>query len=194
MIVPLVVLAALSIVGGFVGPPFQEGGSFIERWLHPVFADAPGAEGVQALVQAASWEAFLRSMGLSEAMGEWLLIVVSVLAAAIGILAAWQAYSRAPALATRMRERLAGLYALFLNKYWIDEIYDGAVVRPIHGFSRRLWSFWDEKVIDGIVNGVGYLFEGTSAVLRLFQTGFVGTYATFFALGVIGLLLYLVRH
>jgi NADH-quinone oxidoreductase subunit L len=194
MIVPLVVLAVLSVVGGFVGPPFQEEGSFFERWLHPVFADSPGPQGVQALVQAAGWESFLHSLGLSEAMGEWLLIAISVLAAAIGIFLAWQAYSRAPALATRMRERLAGLHALLLNKYWIDELYDGSVVRPIHAFSRMLWRFWDEKVVDGMVNGVGYLFEGTSAVLRLFQTGFVGTYATFFALGVVALLLYLVRH
>ena len=50
--------------------------------------------------------------------------------------------------------------------------------------SRALWHFWDEKVVDGSVNGVGYTLEGLSAVLRLFQTGFVGTYALFFTLGV----------
>jgi NADH-quinone oxidoreductase subunit L len=60
--------------------------------------------------------------------------------------------------------------------------------------SRVLWRFWDEKIVDGIVNGVGRVFEGGSAILRLFQTGFVGTYAMFFALGVLALLLYFVRH
>ena len=58
---------------------------------------------------------------------------------------------------------------------------------------RNLWKFWDEKIVDGTVNGVAYTLEGISSVLRLFQTGFVGTYALFFALGVIALLFALVR-
>ena len=56
------------------------------------------------------------------------------------------------------------------------------------------WKFWDVKVVDGLVNGVGYTLEGFSAILRLFQTGFVGTYAMFFALGVVAVLLHVLRH
>jgi NADH-quinone oxidoreductase subunit L len=194
MIVPLVVLAALSIVGGLVGPPLQEEGSAFERWLHPVFAHKPGAQGVEHLVHAASWESFLHSIGLSHTAGEWLLIVISVVVALAGIALAFQIYGRQPELATTLRERWSALHALLLNKYWVDELYDAVVVRPIHGMSRVLWRFWDEKIVDGIVNGVGRVFEGGSAILRLFQTGFVGTYAMFFALGVLALLLYFVRH
>ena len=67
-------------------------------------------------------------------------------------------------------------------------------MRPIHAFAMRLWRFWDEVVVDGTVNGVGDTLEGVSAILRLFQTGFVGTYALFFTLGVVALLLHFLRH
>jgi NADH-quinone oxidoreductase subunit L len=76
----------------------------------------------------------------------------------------------------------------------VDEIYDLVVVRVIYGMSRQLWTFWDTKIVDGAVNGVGRLFEGSWALLRLFQTGFVGTYALFFTIGVALLLLHFVRR
>jgi NADH-quinone oxidoreductase subunit L len=193
MIVPLAILAMLSIVGGWIGPPLIEGGNAFERWLHPVFAQT-GAHGVHDLVQAAWWEQTLHRFGLSEVSGEWALMALSVVVALAGILIATRAYSRTAELATRVRERFAAVYRLLLNKYWVDELYDATVVRPIHGFSRGLWRIWDEKVVDGSVNGVGFVFEAASAVLRLFQTGFVGTYAMFFVLGVLALVIYFVRH
>jgi NADH-quinone oxidoreductase subunit L len=177
MIAPLVVLAALSIVGGLVGPPMQEGGHAFERWLHPVFADAMRAEAARVSPST-----------------EWMLIVASVIAALAGILVAFRAYLFQPGLATRLSQSLSGFHRALVHKYWIDELYDAIVVRPIHAMSVMLWRFWDEKVVDGTVNGIGFTFEGVSAVLRLFQTGFVGTYALFFALGVVVLLLRLARH
>jgi NADH-quinone oxidoreductase subunit L len=150
--------------------------------------------GVEHLVQGAAWEHLLESMRLSEHTAEWLLIAISVLAAAIGILFALRAYLQSPSIATRLQQGFGGAHRLLLNKYWVDELYDTTVVRPIHGFSKVLWRFWDEKVVDGIVNGVGVTFEALCAVLRVFQTGFVGTYATFFALGVLALIFHFVRH
>jgi NADH-quinone oxidoreductase subunit L len=176
MIVPLVVLAVLSVVGGFVGLPMQQGGNAFERWLEPVFAG--GSEAAQAVSPST----------------EWTLIVVSVLAALAGIAFAFRAYLQQPGLATRMAESLRGFQRTLVNKYWVDELYDAIVVRPFYWASVGLWRFWDEKVVDGTVNGIGFGFEGLSAVLRLFQTGFVGTYALFFALGVVILLLQLARH
>ena len=73
------------------------------------------------------------------------------------------------------------------------EFYGAIAVNPIYQASMRLWRFWDEKVVDGIVNGVGYFLEGVSALLRLFQTGYVGTYALFIALGVLALFLHFLR-
>src|SRR5436190_1407950 len=67
-------------------------------------------------------------------------------------------------------------------------------VQPFESTAMWFWRFWDEKIVDGTVNGIAYTLEGVSAVLRLFQTGFVGTYALFFTLGVILLLLHFLRH
>jgi NADH-quinone oxidoreductase subunit L len=177
MIVPLVVLAALSVVGGLVGPPMQEGGHAFERWLAPVFEHGPGAPAHGAL----------------PASTEWLLIVVSVAAAAAGIGVAFRSYLQQPELATRLQQRWSAAHRMLLNKYWVDELYQATVVRFTVWSANAFWKFWDEKVVDGTVNGVAYTIEGASSVLRLFQTGFVGTYALFFALGVVALLFYLVR-
>jgi NADH-quinone oxidoreductase subunit L len=124
---------------------------------------------------------------------EILLMALSVVVALAGIFAAWRLYLKQPGLATALRERWSGLHRALFNKYWVDELYDAVVVRPIHGAARVLWTFFDVRVVDGAVNGVGYTLEGFSAVFRLFQTGFVGTYAFFFALGVAFLLLHFLR-
>jgi NADH-quinone oxidoreductase subunit L len=176
MIAPLVVLAALSIVGGWVGPPMQEGGHAFERWLRPVFAS--GAETPHALPTGT----------------EWALIAVSIVAAVAGIVVAFRLYLQKPESGTALQERFAPLQRMWLHKYWVDELYDAIVVRPLAALAGWCWRFWDSVIVDGTVNGVGYTLEGVSALLRLFQTGFVGTYALFFALGVAALLLHFLRH
>jgi NADH-quinone oxidoreductase subunit L len=175
MIAPLVALAVLSVVGGLVGMPFQEGGHAFARWLAPVFADGhAAAHEVSATV-------------------EWMLIALSVGVAALGIALAFRAYARAGA-DDPVARLLPGLHNVLSHKYWVDEFYEAAVVRPIQGWSMRLWKFWDETIVDGTVNGVASVIEGASAILRLVQTGFVGTYALFFSLGVAALLFHLLRH
>ena len=177
MIVPLVVLAALSAVGGFVGMPFQSGGHAFERWLKPVF-EHEGAPAVPALAPAT----------------EWILILASVAVAVAGIFAAFRIYLRQPSLGAVLRERWSGFYNVVFHKYWVDELYDAIAVNPVFLLAQRLWRFWDVKVVDGAVNGVAYLFEGVSAGLRLLQTGTVGTYALFFTVGVVALFWHFLRH
>lgn len=172
MIAPLAVLAVLSIVGGYVGLPFQEGGHMLTRWLHPVIAH--------------------ETHHLSEST-EWALMAGSVGVGLLGMLLAFRAYLWSPDMATGLRARLAGVHRLLENKYWVDEVYHAIVVRPLMRVSEWLWRFWDAKIVDGIVNGVGYTIEGGSAILKLFQTGFVGTYALFITLGVIALFLHFLR-
>jgi NADH-quinone oxidoreductase subunit L len=111
-----------------------------------------------------------------------------------GIAVAFRATCSRPELATALRERLAGVHQLLLNKYWVDELYDATIVRPTLAISNWFWRFWDTKIIDGFVNGMAYTVEGVSAVLRLVQTGFVGTYALFITLGVAALILHFLRR
>jgi len=192
MIAPLVVLAGLSIVGGWVGLPFQEGGHLFERWLRPVMES--GTVG-QALAQAAGHTGMAHAAGHELSAGtEWMLIFISVAVALAGILMAFRIYLQQPAAATSLRERFAGIHRALLHKYWIDELNDAIIVRPLDGLSQMLWRFWDTRVVDGFVNGVAGTFEGVSAVLRLFQTGYVGTYALFITVGVLFLFLHFLRH
>ena len=178
MVVPLVVLAILSVVGGLVGMPFQEGGHLLARWLAPVFES--GAHGEHGGGHAVS------------VVTEGMLIAISVAVAAVGVGLAFRVYGKS---AEEPLERKApALWRALANKYWVDELYDLVVVKTIYGASRGLWTFWDVKVVDGAVNGVGRLLEGSWAMLRLFQTGFVGTYALFFTIGVAVLLFHFLRH
>jgi NADH-quinone oxidoreductase subunit L len=177
MIAPLVVLAVLSFVGGYVGLPFQEGGHAFERWLRPVLE---------------SGEAGLVHHEVSRGT-EWALILASVAAALSGIALALRTYLWKPDSATALRVRFEGVHRLLENKYWVDEFYDLIVVRPFVGVSEWLWRVWDVGVVDGLVNGSGHVLEGGSAILKLVQTGFVGTYALFITLGVIALFLHFLR-
>ncbi|MEY2711983.1 MAG: hypothetical protein RL005_205 [Planctomycetota bacterium] len=183
MIAPLVVLAVLSVVGGYIGMPFQEGGNTLARWLAPVLeAGGHGAHG----------GGHGGGHHLPHSV-EWALIGASVAVGLFGMFMAFRSYLWSPAIATSLQARLSGLHRLLENKYWVDEFYHATVVRPFVGASEWLWRVWDAKVVDGIVNGVGYTLEGGSAILKLFQTGFVGTYALFITLGVIALFLHFLR-
>jgi NADH-quinone oxidoreductase subunit L len=78
-----------------------------------------------------------------------------------------------------------------LNKYYVDEVYDAAIVQPIKVVSTEgLWRGLDVKIVDGAVNGAGYLVSGVAIVLRLLQNGSVKTYAASTFVGVVAILAY----
>jgi NADH-quinone oxidoreductase subunit L len=91
-----------------------------------------------------------------------------------------------PSIAETAAARFSGLHRLLLGKYYVDEIYDAAIVQPIkHVSSGVLWRGVDAGLIDGTVNGVGLVVRGWSAVLRRLQTGSVRAYAMSFFAGVV---------
>ncbi len=181
MIAPLVVLAVLSAVGGWVGLPFQEGGHPFARWLRPVFEGAEGAgrAGPHASVHLS-------------AGAEWALMVLSVSVALLGLAIAYRLYERAAV--EPLAARMPAVHRTLLHKYWVDEFYHATVVRFVTWTADRFWRFWDEKIVDGAVNGLAHTLAGVSAVLRLLQTGFVGTYALFITLGVAALIAHFMRR
>jgi NADH-quinone oxidoreductase subunit L len=195
MIVPLAILAVLSIVGGWIGPPevVAHGANAFHRWLEPVFAG--NMHGIVGMSHPAGAEAVPGPVMHEVSEGtEWLLIALSVVAAVIGIAFAFRVYLQAPDVATGLRKGLAPLHRVLHDKYGVDELYDRIVVRPIYRLSEVLWRFWDEVVVDGTVNAVGWIFESLSSVIRLFQTGIVGTYAFFFTMGAVALFFFFSRH
>jgi NADH-quinone oxidoreductase subunit L len=171
MAIALVVLAIGSIVAGFVGIPHALGGhNQIEAFLDPSFR-APGTLAAEPAHADISMERAL--MGLS----------VVVAFAGIGI--ATLLYLRRTGGAAAIARRFRGAHRLLLNKYYVDEIYDGVIVQPIKRLSGALWRGFDATIIDGTVNGVGLTVRAWSAVLRRVQTGSVRAYAMSLFLGVV---------
>ena len=175
----LIVLAIGSVLAGFIGVPHAIGGSnWIETFLEPAFL-APGAvhEAAEAVHAEGSTELML--MGLS----------IGLAAAGIGI--AFYFWLRHPGAATAMARRFGSVHRLLLNKYYVDEIYDAAIVQPIKTISTGgLWKGVDAGGIDLAVNGVGLGVRGTSSILRRLQTGSVRAYAASLFIGAVFVLGY----
>ncbi|MET0152150.1 MAG: proton-conducting transporter membrane subunit, partial [Candidatus Binatia bacterium] len=168
MTVPLVILAGLSIGGGWVGLPagWLWGDRFGE-FLAPALAALPHAHGEHS------------------AGREYALMATSVLIALAGILLAYVFYVRSPRIPSRLSAQLRGLYDTLLGKYWVDELYGATVVRGTFAFANALWRYVDVIVIDGLVNGVGGMIQTQSGLWRRLQTGNVQHYAFTFLAGVI---------
>jgi NADH-quinone oxidoreductase subunit L len=171
--VVLQILAALSIVGGWVGITFIHGGDRLGHFLEPVFADAQHLEVFEH-------HGHHPSLGLELGLGG-----VSLAVAIAGILLALLCYRRRPELASRLQRMAGPLYPLLLNKYYFDELYDRIFVRPLFAMSRGLFRGVDETVIEGIVNGLGGTLRRLGQGLRPVQSGYVRRYAMIFAVGVV---------
>ena len=172
MTIPLIILAVLSIVGGYIGVPHALGGhNIIHKYLSVELSKIPA--GIH------------HSINL-----ELLLMAGSVLIALIGISIAYLFYIKNTLLPEKISKKTSQLNKLLFNKYYIDEIYSFIILKPILNISKALWKFFDCLIIDGAVNGVGRLALNLGAFFRRFQTGFVQHYAAFVFLGIIFILFY----
>jgi NADH-quinone oxidoreductase subunit L len=214
MTVPLVVLAILSTLGGLVGVPYALSGgaipNYFEHALEPVIAHAPEASGQAAhaegeaeKTQPAMREAEPHGGGASpESVGEGaqhepaterahsseeisqerLFSRISVVIAAAGMLLGWFAFKKRP---------LRQMPRLLENKYYVDEVYNAALINPIKTGSREgLWKIFDVGVIDGIVNGLGRSIAELGRAVRYLQIGFVRSYAAIILLGALAVIGY----
>ncbi len=196
MTIPLVVLAILSIAGGWVGiPHFLGGGAQFEQWLEPVFAQhAVAAEAGHGAVAQVAGHAVEHGAEHSDTTMEWILAGASLTWGLLGLLAGYLVYARKVGIATTFQKLGGGWpHRLLLHKYYVDEIYEGAIIRPGFRLSRTvLWRVVDMGIIDGIlVKGSALVVAVVGSVLRLFQNGLVRFYAWSFTLGVTVFVLYL---
>ena len=192
MTVPLMVLAVLSIVGGYIGVPHVLGGAnHIHEFLAPVLGG--GAEpakahaGISILSQA--WASGGEGGGHGATL-ELLMMVVSVVIALIGIGIAYLFYVKNPALPKLVAERWKGLYKLVFNKYYVDELYEILFINSLKNLGMGLWKGFDDFVIDGTINGIAYLIGLLSGAMRKMQTGLVQNYAFSMIIGGIVLVAY----
>jgi NADH-quinone oxidoreductase subunit L len=205
MTVPLIVLAVLSTVGGFIGVPYALSSLFtdrdvnvIEHTLEPVVAQIPA--GDHAVTESHGAEPVLTAPEENQAVpaathvahsseeiaAERILAGVSVLIALLGIGAGWVLFQKQP---------LLQMPKLLENKYYVDEVYDAALIRPIEAVSREgLWKIFDIGVIDGILHSIGETVTEAGRLARYGQAGFVRGYAAIILVGaliLIGLFAYL---
>ncbi len=173
MTIPLIILAVLSIVGGFVGiPESLGGGNAIEKFLEPIF-------------EKAEFRLPLHHEG-SHTM-EYILMIVSVAIAVISIWYARKKYVGQESIL--VEENKSGFRKLLWNKYYVDEIYNFLFVNSTFKFSESfLWKIFDVKLVDGIVNGTASLISMISGQLRKIQVGIAQSYATVFVVGIIVIL------
>jgi NADH-quinone oxidoreductase subunit L len=181
MTVPLMILAFLSLVGGILGiPPSLGGSNALEHWLDPVFQPA--------------YDRMALGQHENHAL-EYALMVLSVGIALSGIFLARAWYTRRKDIPESLAGRFARSYELLLNKYYVDELYETAVVTPIRkGSERLLWKGLDVGVIDWTVNAVARLFGALSRSVRVVQTGVAQSYVLVFVVGVIVMLAWLLAQ
>jgi NADH-quinone oxidoreductase subunit L len=166
MLGPLVVLALLSVVGGFVGY-----GNRFEHFLDPVLQ-----QKVEEVAQGTSPEA-AKSI-------EYLLMGISISVAGLGWLLAYVLYSRRPQLPARIAASLGGLYQAVVHKYYIDELYAVLFIKPvIDGSTTILWHGVDQGVIDATANNSATAAREVSDTVRHMQSGNLRSYAGWVAAG-----------
>src|SRR5260221_1476832 len=193
MLGPLVILAVLSVVGGWVGvPQFIGGHNEIEHFLAPVMQyPTVAAEGSQAPPGVRVLDP--TSAPEERTTGEWLLAGTSVFAAAFGLFFAWLLYYKRPELPDRITAKMHGIYTMVLHKYYIDEGYGAIFVKPLLALSTVvLWRGVDQGVIDGLVNGAGSASQSVGGELRRMQSGNIRSYAAWVAIGGAAVLAYMV--
>jgi NADH-quinone oxidoreductase subunit L len=174
--IPLMVLGVLALIGGFVGIPHVLGGLLghipnkIEEFLAPVFHHTQQLHGIEAHGTPAL---------------EFGLMGVSIGIAIVGIFLAWVMYIKNPELPGKFVGAFRWLHKAVFNKWFVDELYDALFVNPTKKLGTFCWKGFDVKVVDGVVNGIGYLVRGFSQVLRITQTGQIHSYAMTMVLGMV---------
>jgi NADH-quinone oxidoreductase subunit L len=173
--IPLIVLAILSVCGGWMAAPQLMGGvNYFQHFLAPVLSSSTEARAAAAESSSGGGEIVQALLG------------PPVIAGLLGFLLAWWLYIKSLETPKKLAASLSGLYKLLSGKYFIDELYLAAIVRPLVWISDKvLWHVVDERAIDGTVNGVATVSLETGDRVRRASTGNIRSYATWIVLGVV---------
>lgn len=169
MTIVLIILAILSVVGGFIGIPaiMMQGTHALNNFLSPIFADSYSLAPAHHLSHST----------------EWILMGLSVVLIIMMIIWAWNKFAKYE----NKNEVSTGFAKLLENKWYIDELYDTVIVTPINKFAKFLNNVVERLGVDGIVNGVGKFTQFSARQLRLIQNGQVGVYLLVMIISVVAL-------
>lgn len=172
--IPLIILAILSVIGGWIGIPeiFMHGGHRLEEFLAPVFAQGNAITVKQSALSHSK---------------EYMLMGISVALALGALLYAWNKFSKYQ----KTGKEETGLGKVLENKWYVDELYDSIIVKPVLAIGKYFNNVVEKKGIDGFVNGIGKAVNYSSRQIRLLQSGQVGAYVLMMVLGI--LILFIVQ-
>ena len=176
MTIPLVVLAVLSVVGGFIGLPHAVGESMHMHW-HWLDHYLDGTVVMPAM-----------HMDLNT---ELMLMLTATLIAVGGIYYAWLIYAKRGEQALEDKQITSASHKLLLNKYWFDELYNAIIRKPVDAISAALNKVVEPKIVDGLVETTAASPDAAGSKLRLLQSGSLFFYILIFITGLIALLLYI---
>ena len=170
MTIPLIVLAFLSALGGFIGIPEVLGGHhWLSQWLSPVIMHHPEP---------------------GDHSTEFMLMGITIAGVLISIGIAYSRYVKQNHVPVANESKRSVLANLSYHKFYFDEIYDAIIRKPLDALSTFFYKVVDTKIVDGIVNGLGWGTSEASKGLRLLQSGNVGFYIFMMVVGIISMLLY----
>lgn len=171
MTIPLMILAALSVIGGVLGlPEFWHMPNWMSEHLSPIILH--------------------KNPSTLNHTTEWTLMGLAVVAAGVVIYFAHAMFITNGVLPIENEEKMKPWQKLIYNKYYVDEMYDAVIRKPLDLISIAFYKFLDLQVVDGFVNGVGVVVKNIGSTVRLFQTGNIGFYIVSMVLGVILILLF----
>jgi NADH-quinone oxidoreductase subunit L len=198
MVIPLAILAILSIIGGYVG--LGEKSTF-GQFLAPVFsqysqglkaAEVSGGE-VESEHNAASETTAAPAPHQENPNEEYLLMGAAICTFLAGLGLAWYLYYKRPDLPPKMAESMRGAYNTLSNKYYVDEFYGAAIIWPIVKFSTSfLWKTVDAGIIDGTLNESAAAAGDVSNTFRRMQSGNIRSYAGWVAIGAAAVIAFMV--
>ena len=175
MTIPLIILAVLSVIGGFMGvPEVLGGGHWLSHYLAPVFEGSTSRLGELALSHST----------------EYMLMGISVGGVIIAIIYAYIKYVKNSHVPVADVEPRSSLAKISYNKFYFDELYHAIIQKPLDSLSGFFFKVVDQSGIDGIVNGLGKGSIEASKGLRLLQSGNVGFYIFVMVIGIVAILLY----
>jgi NADH-quinone oxidoreductase subunit L len=156
--IPLVILALLAVVAGFLGIPevFAKDAHWLQHFLAPVFADSTARQEAHAISHNTEYAL----------MGGTVLAILVIMFYALKKFGGY----------TKTGEEATGFAKLLANKWYVDEIYEAVISRPLKGLSVFFNNVIERSAIDGIVNGTGKFIQYSSRQLRWLQSGQVGSY------------------
>ncbi len=170
MTFPLIVLAALSVIGGVLGLPEFWG---LPNWMH---------HNLDEVIK-------IKNPSILSHETEWTLMGLAVASAGAVIFFAYTLYMKHKVLPVEKEEQLKKWQKVIYNKYYVDEFYDVLIRKPLDAISTLFYKFLDLQVVDGIVNGVGTAVKSIGSVVRLAQQGNIGFYVISMVMGIVFIIL-----